>query len=553
MSESIDLGQLQAQLELDRSALADSIFSKLPAGFASSSSSGQAQHSTPADATSRPRPANLGVGATPKHAATSAVNGKPKSAADLRLRGQLTAKRKHPDNDYDAQQKGRTADDEDDEEEAGRAAAISAPKRAKSAPNTSVTAPGTSSSKNHKNDPFATKGIEAQKAAQSQPRIVTIEGETVDLSKLSKAQRKKMNRRLREQEGQGEATPAPAGGESSPASAPSSVTTQTTKQAKTTETSPSKTNSSATAAGGSSDKPKLTQLQAQMLSKLSGSRFRTINEKLYTTDSQQAVELIDSAPSTFDEYHQGFREQVRSWPKNPLDRIVEMLDPRLAAAQPASGASGKGKGKSKGDAQAGSLISSVTGKRKARFSPSALVVDLGAGEGGLAKKLVPEGLKVLCFDLITTRDGWVRRQDTAAVGGLPLPGYFDIDEPLHDEPTQGSNNAPGIVDVAVFCLSLMGTNWVQMIVESRRVLREGGELIIAEVSSRFEGGFKAFVSLVEQVGFKLENQDASNTHFVLFEFVRLPPGSHTASSTTTMDELVEQGKKLLKPCLYKRR
>ncbi|KAK1826020.1 methyltransferase-domain-containing protein [Podospora conica] len=45
--------------------------------------------------------------------------------------------------------------------------------------------------------------------------------------------------------------------------------------------------------------------------------------------------------------------------------------------------------------------------------------------------------------------------------------------------------ADGSVGVAVFCLALVGTNWLCCIEEAYRVLRWKGELWIAEIKSRF--------------------------------------------------------------------
>ncbi|CDU25027.1 related to RRP8-nucleolar protein required for efficient processing of pre-rRNA at site A2 [Sporisorium scitamineum] len=557
MSDGLDLNQLQAQLELKRYALADSIFSKLPVlGGASASSSATSSNPLQHQQNARPRQTNLGVGAAPKQhsgddSGSSRNNGKPRSAADLRLKGALTAKRKRwQDEEHKAQAE---ADSED--EETSRADAISATKKAKQS-NSSVNSSSTGANgKPVKKDPFAAKGIEAQRAAQNQPRIVVVDGESIDLSKLSKTQRKKINKQLKAQEQQQQQQSTFDDQDDAPkVSAP--VAAATPPKAKSSAASPSKAASnpgSSSTTTGSGTASALTPLQAQMLSKLSGSRFRTINEKLYTTASDEAVRMIDAAPAMFDEYHQGFREQVRSWPKNPLDRIVELFDPSL------SNGTGKGKGKNK-------LNQSrpATGAAKARFTPGALVVDLGAGEGGLAKRLVPKGVKVLCYDLITTSDGWVRKQDTAAIGGLPLPGFFEDSDPLGLQ-VAPEGSADGVADVAVFCLSLMGTNWIHMLLEAKRVLRTGGELIIAEVSSRFNDGFDAFVRIVKMLGFSLEHKDASNTHFVLFEFVKLSQQAHVASLSSTaddaeidphitsLDELAAHGKTLLKPCIYKRR
>lgn len=453
MSEGLDLNQLQAELELKRSALADSILAKLP-GFGSAATSPSTSSATEKQSAgasnTRPRQANLGLGASPKGSDT-ANNGKARSAADLRLKGALTAKRKRI---HDDEPIARAASDSDDD--VSRAEAITAKKGKQTSLNGTsggASAPSSANGKAARKDPFATKGIEAQKATQNQPRIVILDGQQIDLSKLTKTQRKKINKQLRTQQ-------------QDTADADSNDIQVMAKEASASASLASPP--TGTPAGSSaSAAPTLTALQAQMLSKLSGSRFRTINEKLYTTASPEAVRMIEAAPAMFDEYHQGFREQVRSWPKNPLDRIVELFDASSATS------SVKTKSKGKGQAQpANQNMSKFSKATKARFSPGALVVDLGAGEGGLAKKLVPKGVKVLCYDLVTTKDGWVRKQDTAAIGGLPLPGYFDDENPL-GLVEQPEGTAEGVADVAVFCLSLMGTNWIHMILEAKRVLRTG--------------------------------------------------------------------------------
>ncbi|KAJ1972775.1 25S rRNA (adenine645-N1)-methyltransferase [Dimargaris xerosporica] len=69
----------------------------------------------------------------------------------------------------------------------------------------------------------------------------------------------------------------------------------------------------------------MSKLQAKMASKLRGARFRWINEQLYTTRGEDAFELFQSQPEIFDEYHEGFQSQVKSWPTNPVDLYIKAL------------------------------------------------------------------------------------------------------------------------------------------------------------------------------------------------------------------------------------
>ena len=61
-------------------------------------------------------------------------------------------------------------------------------------------------------------------------------------------------------------------------------------------------------------------------------------------------------------------------------------------------------------------------------------------------------------------------------------------------------------DIAVFCLSLMGTNLAQFLLEANRILKkDSGMLKIAEVRSRFGAketvGLKRFIRGVQGLGF----------------------------------------------------
>lgn len=203
--------------------------------------------------------------------------------------------------------------------------------------------------------------------------------------------------------------------------------------------------------------PKLTPLQAKMASKLSSARFRHLNEQLYTTPSSTSQSLFTESPDLFEAYHTGFRQQVSVWPSNPVEGFIADVRRR---------------------AKNGSLPQRGPGREA---KGTCVLADLGCGDGNLAKELVGSKgkkkdevdgsyfsklsggvkIKVHSFDLQSPNE-FVFAADIAA---LPLPS--------------------GSVDVAVFCLALMGTNWPSFLDEAWRILRDQGELWVAEIKSRF--------------------------------------------------------------------
>lgn len=73
---------------------------------------------------------------------------------------------------------------------------------------------------------------------------------------------------------------------------------------------------------------KKSELQEKLKQKLESSRFRWINEQLYTIPGDKAFSLFKDDTSLFDVYHQGFRRQVEQWPVNPVDVIIGWIKER---------------------------------------------------------------------------------------------------------------------------------------------------------------------------------------------------------------------------------
>ena len=55
---------------------------------------------------------------------------------------------------------------------------------------------------------------------------------------------------------------------------------------------------------------------------LSVSSFRRLNEILYTKSGAEAFQLLSRDSRAYGMYHDGYREQVRKWPVDPLDVII---------------------------------------------------------------------------------------------------------------------------------------------------------------------------------------------------------------------------------------
>lgn len=308
-----------------------------------------------------------------------------------------------------------------------------------------------------------------------------------------------------------------------------------------------------------SSERKLTPLQQKMMAKLSGSRFRWINEQLYTTTSENALKLVQDQPALFDEYHEGFRSQVQLWPENPVDVFVGQFKER--SAKPVNAPGG---------------LPGLQDK-------TVVIADMGCGEAQLALDIQnfvkqhnakglkkPHGkhdrngpsktLKVQChsFDLKKAND----RITVADIKNVPLK----------DESCS----------IVVFCLALMGTNFLDFVEEAYRILAPNGELWIAEIKSRFTESANAktrnaedigseFVESLKLLGFFHKKTDNDNKMFTRFEFfkpsrdilmqrkAKLERKKKFIEQESAKEELEKKRKEkaeglwLLKPCIYKRR
>ncbi|XP_017114052.1 ribosomal RNA-processing protein 8 [Drosophila elegans] len=146
---------------------------------------------------------------------------------------------------------------------------------------------------------------------------------------------------------------------------------------------------------------------------------------------------------------------------------------------------------------------------------TAIIGDFGCGEGKLAQS-VPN--KVYSMDLVAARGDIIACNIT-------------------DTPLQAQS-----LDVAVYCLSLMGTDLNEFFLEANRLLKLHGSVYIAEIQSRFED-VREFVRCLSACGFDLIKKDVAVNYFYFFQFKKM---RHVPKNTKLKPFS-------LKPCLYRKR
>ncbi|KAJ4292007.1 25S rRNA (adenine645-N1)-methyltransferase [Kalmusia sp. IMI 367209] len=204
----------------------------------------------------------------------------------------------------------------------------------------------------------------------------------------------------------------------------------------------------------------LTPLQKSMRQKLAGARFRHLNETLYTKPSADSLALFKEDPSMFEDYHRGFAMQTEGWPENPVDGYVSAIITRGKVRPPSSFRDKKRKDKGKSATESDAPAAGGVKPLPRNFKGHCTIADLGCGTASLSYRLQPH----------------LKSPPPPSGPSGPLVTIADI---------SALPCADASVDVAVFCLALMGTNWLDFIDEAYRILRWRGELWVAEIKSRF--------------------------------------------------------------------
>ena len=281
---------------------------------------------------------------------------------------------------------------------------------------------------------------------------------------------------------------------------------------------------------------KKSKTTTKALEKLKGAKFRWLNETLYTSTGSSSFDLFTKDPHLFELYHEGFTSQVRKWPVNPVNVLADRISSKKNASE-------------------------------------LVVGDFGCGDAKLADELYGVVKKIHSFDLV----------DPSAVGvGPKNPNVVVTSCNVAKTPLKNA-----VLDVGVFCLSLMGTDYYDFLLEANRTVKVGGIVYVVEVKSRFaphdresdKGSFQTKASLkglsgvpqskvnvadrmkrgladfakeMKLFGFRQTKRDTSNTMFVLFGFKKVE--SIDKKTSKELKKKSRQVKKTaLEPCLYKLR
>jgi ribosomal RNA-processing protein 8 len=116
---------------------------------------------------------------------------------------------------------------------------------------------------------------------------------------------------------------------------------------------------------------------------------------------------------------------------------------------------------------------------------------MGCGDAYLARNL--KEMKIYSFDLVKYNENIT----VSDIKNVPLEN--------------------GSVDIVVFCLSLMGKNFVEFLSESRRILKSEGILIVCEISSRIVSK-NSFLEIFDLLDYKLSKVKDIHNYFQLFIF-----------------------------------
>ncbi|CAL6062909.1 Ribosomal_RNA-processing protein [Hexamita inflata] len=171
-------------------------------------------------------------------------------------------------------------------------------------------------------------------------------------------------------------------------------------------------------------------------------QFRLMNQQIYTSDTSASFKKFSSKPELFVQYHQEYAQKIQNWKKKPFDVVCDLI---------------------------------------AKHPSLQRLADVGCGDAQIARKFGNQ-FEVVSFDMGSNENN----KDFVTICNMTSLPVMYVE----------------YFDVALYCLSIMGTNQRDILNQAKKVIRKGGQLWILEVSSRLKNK-KVYIRGVESFGFKL--------------------------------------------------
>ena len=188
----------------------------------------------------------------------------------------------------------------------------------------------------------------------------------------------------------------------------------------------------------------------------SESIITSTHQKASTSTSHRMHEWFSEDKSRWKEYHKVREENIKDWVENPITVIAERLNE----------------------------------------NPGQVVADLGCGMNKLK-------------DLVKNYKAWYSFDHCAVDSSVVEADCSDLHEYLEDES----------IDSAVFCMSLWGTNYLDLIKEAHRYLKMGGTLYVVEPKDKVDQS--VLLGETIQLGFDLTNLVLERNGKTYFEYKKV--------------------------------
>jgi len=184
--------------------------------------------------------------------------------------------------------------------------------------------------------------------------------------------------------------------------------------------------------------------------------FATLNRKLISSTSENNFKTIQNNVELWYAYHSALNKNKKLWPFDPNDVWISKIE---------------------------------------KLPKSRKIADFGCGEAIMGRMFGKN--RVHSFDLHADDKELIKECNIRSV-------------PLRAKS----------VDVAVYNLSLMGTDWPEILKEGKRVLKAGGLMFIADTKNHIGGYLKEIRNVLEELDFNIFRFDDKKEPFVMIEAIK---------------------------------